>query len=186
MATQSFVMFAIGWVIILFYDLTMVVIGLINPQNNTHIYNIAFPLQQLFIMYFFVRLLQLQKLLVVLFLFGLFALWNLFLIQGRVALNTYSLALGGVVILLFAFYKLYRLYKIDSRESLYRDPAFWICAGFIIYWGMGGPFFALYNFLWQTTPGFFIVYFYTINFGFTVLLNLSIIKALQCNLKAQR
>jgi hypothetical protein len=164
----------------------MVVIGLINPKSNTWVYNIAFPLQQLFIMYFFVRLLQLQKSLVVLLLFSLFALWNLFFIQGKVALNTYSLALGGVIILLFAFYKLYRLYKEDSRESLYRDPVFWICAGFIIYWGMGGPFFALYNFLWQTTPDFFIVYFYTVNFGFTVLLNLSIIKALQCSLKAQR
>lgn len=184
---QPYRFFSAAWIIILLYDLTMVIIGLVYHVNNNHwVYNIAFPLQQFFIMYFFYLLSKSKKIIFVICLFGLFVVFNLVLWQGRVTLNTYSLALGGVIILLFAFYKLYSLYRIDTPESLYREPAFWICTGFIIYWGMASPFFAVYNFLWKTVPGFFIIYFYTVNFGFTILLNLSIIKALQCSLKTQR
>lgn len=178
---QIYRFFSTGWILVLLFDLVMVAIGLINPKNNNWIYNIAFPLQQLFIMYFFIQLLEKKKLLIVVSLFALFAVFNFLLLQGKIKLNTYSLALGGMIIVLFAFFKLYKLYQIDSPQSLYKEPAFWICTGFIIYWGMGSPFFALYNFLWETAPRFFIVYFYTVSFGFTVLLNLSIIKTIQCS-----
>lgn len=178
--------FSTGWILILLYDLTMVTIGLIYPKNNTSIYNIAFPLQQLFVMYFFILLLEKKRLIVVMAIFGLFAVSSLLLWQDRITLNTYSLALGGVIILFFASYKLYSLYRLDTPKSLYREPAFWISSGFIIYWGLGSPFFAMYNFLWETFPKFFTIYFYTVNFGFTIMLNLCIIKALQCSLKTQR
>jgi|SRR5436190_1083667 hypothetical protein len=183
---QPYLFFSIGWIIILLFDLAMVTVGLIYPKNNNWIYNIAFPLQQLFIMYFFTRLLENKNLYGVMSLFGLFAVFNLLFWQGRITLNTYSLALGGIIIVLFAFFKIFRLYRTDSPQSLYSEPAFWICTGFIVYWGMGSPFFAMYNFLWESTPSFFIIYFYTVNFGFTILLNLSIIKALQCSLITQR
>ena len=178
---QVYRFFSTGWILVLLFDLVMVTIGLINPKNNNWIYNIAFPLQQLFIMYFFIQLLEKKKLLIVVSLFAMFAIFNFLLLQGNVKLNTYSLALGGMIIVLFAFFKLYKLYQLDSPQSLYKEPAFWICTGFIIYWGMGSPFFALYNFLWETAPRFFIVYFYTVSFGFTALLNFSIIKTLQCS-----
>lgn len=175
--------FSAGWGMILLYDLVMVAIGLFYPENNNHVYNIAFPLQQLFIMYFFILLSHWNKLLIVMIAFGVFAVLNLLRWQGLVVLNTYTLAVGGIIIVVFAFYKLYSLYSLNTPESIYKDPVFWICTGFIIYWGMGTPFFTMYNFLWKTTPEFFIIYFYTVNFGFTILLNLSVIKALQCSLK---
>lgn len=175
--------FAAGWAILLLYDLIMVAIGFFYPENNNHVYNIAFPMQQLFIMYFFILLSRWNKLIFVMIVFGIFAIFNLLRWQGPVLLNTYTLALGGIIIVLFAFYKLYSLYRLNTPESIYKDPVFWICTGFIFYWSMGTPFFATYNFLWKTTPDFFIVYFYTVNFGFTILLNLSVIKALQCSLR---
>lgn len=180
-SSQPYLFFSICWILILLFDLTMVTIGLLYPKNNNWIYNIAFPLQQLFVMYFFIQLLKKKRFLIVMSLFALFAVLNLLLWQGTIKLNTNSLAIGGMIIVLFAFFKLYKLYQLDSPHSLYKEPAFWVCTGFIIYWGMGTPFFALYNFLWETAPRFFIVYFYTVSFGFTVLLNLSIIKTLQCS-----
>jgi len=175
--------FSAGWAAVLLFDLTMVVIGLFYAENNNHIYNLAFPLQQLFTMYFFIRLSEWNKLIPLMAVFGIFAIINLLQWQGPVVLNTYTLALGGIIIVLFAFFKLYSLYSLNTPESIYKDPVFWVCTGFIIYWGMGTPFFTMYNFLWKTTPDFFIIYFCTVNFGFTILLNLSVIKALQCSLK---
>ena len=118
--------------------------------------------------------------------FTLFVLFNLFQWQGRVKLNTVSLALGGIIIVVLAFSELYAIYKQETSLSIFRDPAFWMSAGFIIYWGFASPFFAMYNFLWETYPRFFIIYFYTVNFGFLILLNLAIIKALQCSLKTRK
>ena len=182
-SVRPYIFFAIGWAIVLLSDLTMVTIGMLYPKNNNWVYNFLFSLQQLLILYFFIQLLGKKKLLIIASLFAVFAVLNLLFWQGVIKLNTHTLAIGGMIIVLFAFLKLYKLYQLDSPQSLYKEPAFWICTGFIIYWGMGSPFFALYNFLWETTPRFFIVYFYTVSFGFTVLLNLSIIKALRCSLQ---
>jgi hypothetical protein len=178
--------FSAGWILVLAHDLTMVVIGLFKASNNTWVYNIAFPVEQMFMMYFFILLLENKKLFAFMILFGLFAILNFINGQGRLHLNTYSLALGGIIILLLAFYKLYSLYKTDSQKNLYREPAFWVCTGFIIYWGMATPFYALYNFLWQTAPQFFTVYYYSLVFGLSILLNLCILKALQCSMQTQK
>jgi hypothetical protein len=185
-SSKPYRFFATGWILVLLYDLIMVTIGLINPVKNHWVYNIAFPLQQLFIMWFFILLLQQIKLIVVLVLFAVFAWLNLMMWQGPITLNTYTLALGGILILFPAVIKLLQLYRQDTSQSLFREPAFWVCTGFILHWGLATPFFAMYNFLWETYPGFFTYYFFTINFGFTVLLNISIIKVLQCSLHTPR
>lgn len=178
---QPYRYFAFGWIIILAHDLGMVIIGLINPVKNHWVYNIAFPLIQLFSLWFFMLLLQQRKLFIALIFFAVFVSFNLLLWQGATTLNTYSIALGGVLILLLASIKLLRLYKQDTPESIFGDPAFWMCSGFLFYWALATPFFAMYNFLWQTFPGFFTFYFFTVNFFFIIVLNLCIIKSLQCS-----
>ncbi|MBL7709439.1 MAG: hypothetical protein JNJ86_10225 [Chitinophagaceae bacterium] len=119
-------------------------------------------------------------------LFAVFASLNLATWQGSIILNTYSLALGGILILLLAMIKLFQLYKQDTAHSLFREADFWICAGFILYWGLATPFFAMYNFLWENYPGFFTYYYFTISFGITILLNFSVIKALQCSINTAK
>ena len=109
-SSQPYLFFSICWILILLFDLTMVTIGLLYPKNNNWIYNIAFPLQQLFVMYFFIQLLKKKRFLIVMSLFALFAVLNLLLWQGTIKLNTNSLAIGGMIIVLFAFFKLYKLY----------------------------------------------------------------------------
>jgi preprotein translocase subunit YajC len=183
---QPYRLFAAGWIIVLCYDLVMVIIGLINPVKNHWVYNIAFPLIQLFSMYFFIHQPQQKKLALLMFLFTGLATCNLILLQGGLTLNTYSITLGGIMILFLASAKIFHLYKLDTSQSLFSDPDFWICSGFILYWGLATPFFAMYNFLWQTYPDFFIIYFYTVNFGFTIVQNICIIKALQCSLNTAR
>lgn len=181
-SVQPYRFFAVGWMLVLLYDLGMVIIGLINPVNNHWVYNIAFPVIQGFSMWFFILLLQQTKWVLPLVLFAVFIVCNLIMWQGTITLNTYSLAFGGIMILLLALIKIYRLSKLDTPQSLFADPAFWIGFGFILYWGLATPFYAMYNFLWQNYPSFFIVYFFTVSFGFTILLNICIIKALQCSL----
>lgn len=183
---QSYRYFSTGWMIVLLFDLTMVIIGLFHPVTNLRLYNITLPVQQVFIMWFFILLLQERKLIIAPVLFTVFAVTNLTIWQGEIILNTYSLALGGILILVLAFIKLFQLYQQDTTKSLFQEAAFWICAGFIVYWGLATPFFAMYNFLWQTFPRFFTYYFFTINFGFTIFLNISVIKALQCSINTAK
>ncbi len=182
-STRLYRFLSVGWILILVQDLTMVVIGLFNPANNLWVYNIAFPLQLLFYMAFFSLLLGRRKWMLMMLPFALFAILNLLLWQGRVNLNTITIALGGIITVVLAFTKLYELYKQDTGQSLFRDPDFWISAGFIIYWGFASPYFAMYNYLWQEAPTFTTVYYYTFNFGLLILLNLSVIKTLQCSLR---
>lgn len=178
--------FAITWMLILLYDLIMVVIGLINPVNNHWAYNLAFPIIQLFTAWFFIVMLRQMLLVLLMVLFAGFVCYNLIAGQGAVTLNTYSIALGGILILSLASVKLYLLSKEETPRSIFTDPAFWMCAGFILYWGLATPFFAMYNFLWLTYPVFFTFYFFTVSFGFTIILNICIIKALQCSLNTTR
>jgi len=182
-AVQPYRLIAAGWMAILMYDLTMVVIGLINPVNNHWVYNIAFAFIQLFSIWIFIAVLSMRKLKYILLLYAAFAMYNLLYLQGQVVLNTYTLAFGGILILAMASVKLFRLSKEDTTRSLFADPDFWLCAGFIFFWGTATPFYAMYNYLWQASKDFFMFYFYTVNFGATVMLNLCIIKSLQCSLR---
>jgi len=166
--------------------MTMVVIGRYNHANNLWVYNIFYPLEQLFYMLFFILLLGQRKWMIAMVLFALFAAFSYLQWQQPLKLNTQSLAVGGIFILVLAFTKMYHLYKSDKIQNVFTEPAFWISAGFILYWGFGSPYFAMYNFLWETSREFSTAYFYTVNFGFLVLLNLSIIKALQCSLPTKR
>lgn len=179
---QPYRFFAAGWPVFLIHDLTMVVIGLINPAKNHWVYNIAFPLLQVFCMLFFLSLLRQKKIWFLIVMFGVFACLNLAFWQGGTTLNTFSLALGGIIILLLASTTLFRLYRQESSKSIFKEPAFWISTGFIFYWAIATPFFAMYNYLYQNFPGFFIIYFYTVSFFFIVWLNICIIKSLQCSL----
>ncbi len=183
---QPYRFFAAGWAIFLVHDLSMVIIGLINPEKNHWVYNIAFPLLQLFCMWFFMSLLKQKKIWFVMSLFSVFAGLNLALWQGSTTLNTFSLALGGIIILLLASTALFRLYRQESPESIFKEPAFWISTGFIFYWAIATPFIAMYNYLWQNFPDFFIIYFSTVSYFFITGLNLCIIKSLQCNLNTTK
>ena len=182
-AVQPYRLFATGWAAVLLYDLTMVVIGLINPVNNHWVYNIAFAIIQLFCIWIFIEILGQRKWIYALLFYAAFAISNLIFLQGKTVLNTYTLAFGGTIILIAASVKLFLLWKEDTSRSLFADPDFWLCAGFIFYWGTATPFFSMYNYLWQVSEYFFTIYFYTVNFGATVILNLCIIKALQCSLR---
>jgi hypothetical protein len=181
-SVQPYRFFAAAWILILLHDLSMVIIGLMNPVTNNWAYNIAFPLMQLVCMWFFFLLLHQKKIIAAMALYTVFACVNLVFWQGRITLNTYSIALGGLLILLFATITLYKLYKQETPESIFKEPAFWISSGFLFYWALATPFFAMYNFLWQTFPAFFTFYFYTVNLFFISVLNLCIIKSLQCSL----
>jgi len=184
---QPYRLFSIGWILILLQDLTMAAIGLFfTTANNLWVYNISFPLQQLFCMFFFLQLLGQSKWMIGIFLFALFAAFNLAFQQGPGELNTMSIMVGGILIVIMACSELYSIYKRETAQSLFHDPAFWISAGFVLFWAFASPYFAMYNSLWKTHPTFFNAYFYTVNFGLLVLLNLSIIKALQCSLRATR
>lgn len=175
---------SVGWALVLLYDLGMVLIGYFYPVKNHWAYNIAFPL------------IQLLSMSVIVFgqrwvwyaasVFIIFVVWNLASLQGATTLNTYSIALGGILIVVFAGIRLYQLSKIDTGQSLFADPDFWFCAGCTVYWGIMTPFYAMYNFLWENFRNFLSDYFFTISFGATIALNLSVIKALQCKLRTAK
>ncbi|MDE3251147.1 MAG: hypothetical protein KGO82_20950 [Bacteroidota bacterium] len=175
---------AAGWAVVLLFDLSMVLIGYFHPVKNHWVYNIAFPLIQLLSMtvtvfgQYWLRYPALA-------LIG-FVIWNLAAVQGATTLNTYSIAMGGIMILVVACIRLSQLAKIDTGESLFTDPDFLFCAGCIVYWGIMTPFYAMYNFLWENFSNFLSSYFFTISLGATIALNYLVIKALRCKLRTAR
>lgn len=183
---DSYKAFAIGWMLVLIFDLVLVVRGLIEPVNNNWLYNFAFPLIHLLCLWFLNQLLRSKLLVVAICLFSAFAIYNWKFLQGPDYLNTYSLALGGVFIFLAAAALIYKLWKEDTARSLFSDPDFWICTAFIIYWGIETPFFTLYNFLYKNFENFFVLYFSFVHLGITIVLNICIIKALRCKQSTQR
>jgi hypothetical protein len=183
---RPYSIFIKGWSLVLGFDLSMVGIGLIKPVTNHWLYNIALPLQHLLVIWFFTSIVGLKYFRWLISIFLTFAVINLFFIQGTVTLNTYTLAVAGLFTIVVAIVRLYELYLQDTTESVFSDPDFWYCTGFILYGGLSTPYFAMYNYLWHNFTGFTTVYFYTFNFGFAILLNLCIIKAVLCQLTPKR
>lgn len=183
---DSYRVFALGWILVLMADLFMVVWANWDNSNNNWVYNIIFPVFQLICCWFLYEQLKLKTLLAAIILFFGFVLYNLFFLQGTDYLNTFSLAAGGVLIFLGAIAQVFRLWKEETSMSLFSDPCFWVCTGFVIYWGINTPFYTLYNYLYRNYENFFITYFNYVSFGITMVLNVCIIKALQCRLSLQK
>ena len=66
--------------------------------------------------------------------FALFELINMFLIQGIYAVNTYSVSITGVCVIVISLLYFYVLIQQLPTESITKLPMFWINTAMLIYW----------------------------------------------------
>jgi hypothetical protein len=88
-----------------------------------------------------------------LWIYPLFALGNMFFIQGFSNFNSISYSVGCFLIVLFCIFYFYGLFQLPSSYDMLRDPLFWICCGLLFFYCCSFPLFGLINFLIKI-PGF--------------------------------
>ena len=89
-----------------------------------------------------------------LFLFPVFVLANMVLVQGFFTLNTASYVLGGSFVLLLSVAYIWQLYVSDETRSIFRDPAFWISLAYLLFLAVSVPYIGMLNYLWNKYPSF--------------------------------
>lgn len=73
------------------------------------------------------------------------ALSNIFFLQGVRTFHTYTYCIGCLLIVIFAIYYFYELFKFPKSVKLQHNPSFWICSGLLFYYCCGSPLFGLIN-----------------------------------------
>ncbi len=112
--------------------------------------------------------------------FFLFSLYNIFFIQKLYNYNSYGFIAGGTFLILLSALYLREQYISEDTEKLAKDPFFWFCTGFLIYFGSTVPFFGMYNVLNDLYPHFTKFYHRYIYTLFSVLLNIFIAIGFLC------
>jgi hypothetical protein len=178
---QPYRLFAIGWLIIECFNLSKI------SSHGGYLYFVHEFIITLFSIGYIVVLLRQRKLMVIVVLFTLFYLGNLFIWPSAVAAfvypTKYAVVLGGIIIILLSTMKIYRLFKQDRSGNLFDNPDFWVCCGFAWFWLLITPVTAFLG-----TPGQFFLLkflrnFYSLIATVSVIIQSTcIIKSLQCNL----
>jgi hypothetical protein len=186
---QPYRLFAIGWLIIecfIFYNIYNI------SSHGGYLYFVHEFFMMLFSIGYIVVLLRQRKLMVIVVLFALFYLGNLFIwpsAETAVVYPTkYAAVLGGIIIILLSTMKIYRLFKHDRSGNLFGNPDFWVCCGFAWFWLLITPVTAFLGtpgqiFLGQFFLSKFLRNFYSLIATVSIIIQSTcIIKSLQCNL----
>jgi hypothetical protein len=83
--------------------------------------------------------------------YALFALINIFLIQGYDRYNTINFTMGMVITVVFCIYYFFELFQKTETLSLVRLPGFWIVCAILINNVLTFPIFALLSFMNELT-----------------------------------
>jgi hypothetical protein len=85
----------------------------------------------------------------VLFIFIVFALWNMYNIQGFYEINSYSRTLESILMIAFSLMYFYKTMQALESENLLREPMFWLNAGVLLYFSANVFIFVFSSFVSQ-------------------------------------
>ncbi len=117
---------------------------------------------------------------VYLFIFPIFVVVNLLLIQDIHQLATNSYVCGAVFTLLTAMAYLWQLYTSDDTDSIFRDPVFWISLAYVFYCAVSIPYLGMLNDLWEKHPVFTRQYYFIMYYGAIIINRIFLIIAFIC------
>ena len=123
--------------------------------HNGWIYNPFMIIEYLFYVFFFLRVLHLKKLqrkMLTLFAF-LFTVWsilNMLLVQGISRLNTYSLLVSSLMVVYLSISYFLQLLRDRKIITLTKQPMFWIATGAFFYHLCSIPYFIFLNYTART------------------------------------
>lgn len=130
---------------------SLFLIRVIQVQSNMWLINVYIFMSVLFYSYFYSQFITSKKPLfaikILSFIYIIFSLINITVIQGFNAFNSYSFLIGCVLVIYLT--GLYFRQIIISKElvSLSKDPLFWISAGIFIFHLSELPYLVLLNYL---------------------------------------
>ncbi len=106
-----------------------------HNKANTFIYNTFSILEfvfDFFILYQTIRNRQMKRVILsVLWLYPLFAIFNISFIQETSSFHSLSYAVGALLVVCFCIYYFYELFQLPHSTSLLREPAFWVCTAIL-------------------------------------------------------
>lgn len=130
-----------------------------RKQNNAFIYNLFSVLEFCFYFFFFHSVLKgyLKKIKIpfIIILYIVLALINIFLIQGKYIIHTYTYILGSMICITLSITYFYFLFKYSRIQNLTKDPVFWISAALLLYYSCTLPVFGIINFLTNLAVPFY-------------------------------
>jgi len=104
---------------------------------NTWLYNISIPIEYLFYGFMIGSLcLTIPFRKIIFYSTAIFAGWaiiNLLFIQGFINLNTNTLKIGSILMIIFSGIGLIDLFTNDLHSSLLKNPLFWVCTGVLFF-----------------------------------------------------
>jgi hypothetical protein len=162
---------------------------LAHHHTNIELYNIFGVLEFSFYFWFLRMVIRnsvaKKIILYLLWVYPLFSLINIFLIQGVSSFATVTYSTGCLIIVIMTVYYFFELFMLPRGTHLFRDPVFWICFGLLLFYCCSFPIFGLSNFLAKATwfkPRFLGILLDLVN----ILLYSSFTIAFLCRIKMRK
>lgn len=144
-----------------------------NKQNNIFIYNLFTAFEFCFYFFFFHSILKeyVKKNIIclIILLYVVLALINIFLVQGKYNFHTYTYILGCMICIILSITYFYFLFKYSKVNNLTKDPVFWISAALLLYYSCTLPVYGIINFLTNLAVPFYKGFIFIIEFMNIVL-----------------
>ena len=122
----------------------------------TIVYNFFSCFEFLFYMYILREIIQSSRIKKLVFhiawIYALLGVANVLFIQKLGSYNSFTYALGCLLISLICIYYFFELFQSTKSVNLTRLPAFWICAGLLFFYTCSFPIFGLLNYLRHSSP----------------------------------
>lgn len=118
-------------------DLTGLFIRRELKQVNTWLFNYSIPVEYLFYGFMIGSLCFTKSIKKAIFtctcIFAVWAIVNLFFLQGFINLNTNTLKAGSTLMIIFSCLGLVDLFRNYEHTTLLKNPLFWICTGVLFF-----------------------------------------------------
>ncbi len=143
-------LFIIFLVVSLFVELLASFLIRIEKEENTVVlYNIFTTCEFGFYLWMlrgFIRNKIANKIILfILFFFPIAALINIFFFQGRHGFQTFTYALGCLLIVGCCIFYFYELFLFPNAVNLLKQPPFWICSALLFFYAFTYPLYGLSN-----------------------------------------
>jgi hypothetical protein len=109
----------------------------LNVQPNMHIANMYVVLEMVILTFIYrdnlKDILSHKVIETTLLVFSIFAVWNMYNIQGFYEINSYSRTLESVLMIIFSLMYFYKIMQKLESDNLVKEPMFWLNAGVLLY-----------------------------------------------------
>ena len=123
--------------------------------------------------------------LIIMWIYPVFASFNIIFIQKINNWNSVSYSLGSLFVVALSVYYFFELFKLPNSMNLAKEPPFWLCSGLLFFYCCSFPFFGLINFM-RNMPLVILQNLGSILTFLNILLHLSFTIAFLCRIRIRQ